>query len=142
MLDQIRNDTPGVRFIHAHQRNRIHNPVLRVGAIFVGLALMVAAAVTFWLPGPNFVLVLAGLALVAAQWRLAARLLDWLELRGRAVKRVLWDQRSKAARHTIAFTLWTLFTAACLAAILGLWHLGLLPAQFTDRLPDGLPFAP
>ena len=37
---------------------------------------MVIAAATFWLPGPNFVIVLLGLLLIAGQLGFVARLID------------------------------------------------------------------
>lgn len=142
MLKKIRSDIPGQRFLHVHERHRFSNPLLRIGAILAGFLLITGGAVTFWLPGPNFVLVLGGLALVAAQWRLAARFLDWLEVAGRRVKGALWDPRSKGAKRVIALILWLVFAAGCAAAVLGLWHAGLLPASFTDRIPEWVPLTP
>jgi hypothetical protein len=142
VLHRIRHDDPGQRFENVHERHRISHPVLRVLAILLGLMLMVAAAATFWLPGPNFVLVLAGLALVSAQWRLVARGLDRLEVTGRNLHERFWKPLGTKTRRLIALVLWLAFACACLAALMGLWHLGVLPDSFTRRLPDSLPYAP
>lgn len=87
----LRTDPPGRRFRDGHERLRIDNRALRWLVLCVGFGLMVVAAVTFWLPGPNFVLVLAGLALISGQSRLVASGLDKLEVGSRRWNDEHWD---------------------------------------------------
>lgn len=127
-LRRIRHDEPGRRFVAAHERLRISSSVLRIGTIALGIALMVAAAATFFLPGPNFVLVLAGLALIAGQWRAVAVLLDRAEVRGRRIRTERWETMSARRRHGAIGVAWLLFVVAVGLVGLGAWRLGLLPA--------------
>lgn len=126
-LRRIRHDEPGNRFEAAHERLRIRNGPLRIGAIALGIGLIVAAAVTFFLPGPNFVLVLAGLALVAGQWRAVAVLLDRGEVAGRRSKAARWDPMSSRRKHAAIAVVWLIFAAAVGLVALAAWRLGLLP---------------
>jgi hypothetical protein len=127
---QLREAEPGERFEEAHERHRIDNHAVRVFVICLGVFLLVAAAVTFWVPGPNFVGVLLGLALVATQWRFVAKRLDRLEVLGRR-----WhDERWEPYPHKTA----VLVTGWCVGAAvvaLALWF-----AWQHDLLPAWLPF--
>lgn len=130
-LHTLRTDRPGTRFEHAHEHFRIDNEALRIGAILVGVLLMFAAGATFWLPGPNFVLVLVGLAIIAAQSSAVAGLLDRAEVAGRRWHRDTWRQLPAWARRTGIAFLWIAFFAAVFAVGWFAWSLGLLP----DWLP-------
>lgn len=89
-LRALRAGEPGQRFQDAHTRLRADRLVVRIALIAVGCALAAVGALTFWIPGPNVVIVVAGLALVAAQWRLVARGLDRAELACRRWHRTRW----------------------------------------------------
>lgn len=127
-LHTLRTDRPGTRFAHAHEHFRIDNEALRIGAILLGVLLMAAAAATFWLPGPNFVLVLVGLALIAAQSTAVAGLLDRAELSGRRWHRDTWKQLPAWERRIGVALLWVAFLVAVLGVAALAWRLGLLPS--------------
>lgn len=111
-LCALRDDAPGVRFEHGFDRTRVRNPAIRTGLVSLGFVLMATAAVTFFVPGPNFVLVLAGLALVTGQSRHGARLLDRLELGARRWRRRVW----RPYTHKTAVIVLAVLVAAALAA--------------------------
>ncbi len=90
-MRQLKEAPPGRRFEDGYERTKVDNRVLRLSLVTLGFALMFAAAVTFWLPGPNFVLVLAGLALVGGQSRTVAKLMDRGEVTGRRWNDRYWD---------------------------------------------------
>jgi hypothetical protein len=90
-LHDVRHAEPGKRFEEGFERTRVRNHVGRIALIAIGVALMLAAAATFVLPGPNFILVLAGLVLVAGQSRTVARWLDRAELAARTWHRETWQ---------------------------------------------------
>lgn len=89
-LRQVKEDEPGKRFVRAFEAHKIDNHAVRIAVVCLGVGLMLAAAVTFWLPGPNFVLVLAGLALVGAQSRTVAQWMDRGEVAGRRWHEEVW----------------------------------------------------
>jgi hypothetical protein len=131
-LRNVRHAEPGERFESTHERHRIRNQPIRLTVIAFGLVLMAVAALTFWVPGPNFVLVLAGLALVAGQWRMVAKLLDRGEVAARR-----W--------HQDAWTTWPAWRRRCI--IIAIWLVGVsiavTIAWFTwlgDAIPASWPF--
>ena len=89
-LRALRDDEPGARFENGYERIHLRNKVLRMVVLALGVVLMASAAVTFVLPGPNFVLVLVGLALIAGQSRTIARLIDRAEVAGRRWHEHVW----------------------------------------------------
>lgn len=109
-LRQLKDAPPGRRFEAGYERTKVDNRVLRLSLVTLGFALMLAAAVTFWLPGPNFVLVLAGLALVGGQSRTVAKLMDRGEVAGRRWNDRYWDPYPHKKR-AIAI-IWCLVAAA------------------------------
>ncbi|MCB0879755.1 MAG: hypothetical protein KDC46_12355 [Thermoleophilia bacterium] len=126
-LRRIRAHLPGERFERTHERHRINNHAVRVTVIAVGCGVMVIAAVTFWVPGPNFVIVLAGLALVAGQWRFVARMLDRGEVAARRWHEQTWEPMPRWRRRSILAVVW--LAGACLALAMAYvsWRQGLLP---------------
>lgn len=88
---RMRRARPGERFAQSYERTHVRNHALRIGLIVVGFVLMVAAAVTFWLPGPNFVLVFIGLALIGGQSARVARWMDSGEVTARRWNDEHWD---------------------------------------------------
>lgn len=126
-LRQVREAEPGTRFEATHERHRIRNHALRVTVIAIGCALMVLAAVTFWVPGPNFVIVLAALALVAGQWRLVARLLDRGEVAARSWHEHRWEPMPRWRKRLAVLGMW--LAGACVAATMAYvsWRNGVFP---------------
>jgi hypothetical protein len=114
-VDTLRASAPGRRFEDAHERHRITNHAVRLTVLTVGLALAIAGAVTFWVPGPNFVIVFLGLAIVAGQWRLAARMFDRLEVALRRWNDERWDPYPHK-RRVIAIA-WVAVVATLVAVV-------------------------
>ena len=124
-LKQLRHAEPGRRFENGYERTKVDNRVLRISLVVLGFTLMAAAAVTFWVPGPNFVLVLAGLALVGGQSRTVAKLLDRGEVRARRWNEERWDPYPHKKR-AIAI-IWIVVVAALAAAVWLAHRQGWLP---------------
>ena len=123
----LRNSAPGRRFEESFERSHVSHRVLRPLLIVLGLALMVVAASTFFLPGPQVVGVMLGLALVGGQSRTVARWLDRGELRGCGLSARYWEphrhtKRGKAAAAAIVIS------GALLAWATGYFVLSLLGA--------------
>jgi len=57
----------------------------RAGILIAGLALIAGGAILLVLPGPGLALILAGLAVLATEFRWARRLLAWARARAREV---------------------------------------------------------
>jgi hypothetical protein len=129
-LRTLRGSTPGARFERAHERHRVDNGVLRVLIIGLGLALILASAFTFWVPGPNFVIVLVGLAIVAAQWRAVATRLDRVEVAARRWHDEHWEPYPHKRRVLVLGWL-----TAVIVIALAVWF-----AWRQDWLPTWLPF--
>lgn len=143
LMSKIRKDKPGERFENAHERHRIGFAPARVLLIFVGVLLVIGSAVTFWLPGPQIVLAIAGLALISAQWRAAARVLDRVEVFFRKMDEKYWEPRSKTTKRIVIFILWLIFLAAGLCVFMATWHIGIAPEWLTKHLPaEHIPYAP
>ena len=129
-LRELREARPGTRFEGGHERHRVDNRILRWSLIAIGATVAVLGALTFWLPGPNFVLVLAGLAVVAAQWRFVARQLDRGEVQARRLNDRYWDPYPHK-RWAVA-TAWLVVASVIAAALWLAWR--------NDWLPDWVPF--
>jgi len=109
-MRELRAAEPGERFQAGYHRTKVDSRIMRVSLVVLGIALMVAAAVTFWLPGPNFVLVFAGLALVGGQSETVARVMDHGEVAARRWHSQRWKPyphktRAKAVIALIVATL-------------------------------------
>ena len=126
-LRKIRAERPGERFEATHERHRIANHAIRVTVIAIGCGVMVAAAFTFWVPGPNFVVVLAGLALVAGQWRGAARLLDRGEVAVRRWHDHVWEPLPRRRKLVVLTIAWLVGASIAVAMFALAWRAGLLP---------------
>jgi hypothetical protein len=90
--------------------------------VLIGLGLVVLLAGLFFLPapGPGIVIVALGLAILAEQSLIAARMIDWSELRAREVIDWcvdLWERSGMAARVAIV----VLGAAIAGAAAYGAW---------------------
>ena len=94
-LDEFRSSEPGQRFqdrYHRRRKNEKGHVALRVFNIVLGSVLAVGSLALAPLPGPGFLTVFLGLAIVAGELLYAARFLDWAEVLlrrfGRFVMRV------------------------------------------------------
>lgn len=103
---QIKRGRPGRRFQDLYERRRNRRAgkpaIARILIIIFGVGLMLLALVVGLVPGPGGMAVfILGLGIVSAEFRLAARLLDWLESRTRRIwakaKRI-WTRRSVVTR--------------------------------------------
>ncbi len=130
-IDKVREAPPGRRFEDAHERQRIRRAPIRLTVLGFGIAFTLAGALTFWIPGPNFVIVLIGLAIVAGQWRVAARVLDRIEVALRRWNDERWDPYPHKRRAVVL--IWLVVVAA-LASVGAL-------AFRQGWLPGWLPFA-
>jgi uncharacterized protein (TIGR02611 family) len=105
----LKKSRPGHRFQERYERRQRERSGPfdpgRVLYIVVGLVLAVGSAVFGVLPGPGTLTFLLGLALIAGEFRPAARLLDWAEVRVRQFvrwfKRV-WRGASPAGKALIS----------------------------------------
>jgi hypothetical protein len=103
---ELKRGTPGKRF---EQRYRRKNPGGRRSGrntAVLALGLLVLAVGLFFLavPGPGIPIVVVGAGMVAQGSRVVARLLDWIELRIRAVlgwTRRVWQAAGSGARAAI-----------------------------------------
>ena len=105
-LDRLREGEPGRRFQdHYHQRQQGGPRKLRRW-LFLGGGTVVILAGLFFLPapGPGFLILFLGGGLVAQESLIAARALDWTEVRVRAVGSWAlrtWQRASMPARAAI-----------------------------------------
>ncbi|MBC7461346.1 MAG: hypothetical protein H7287_08285 [Thermoleophilia bacterium] len=129
-LEQIRDAEPGTRFQAVFDRSFVRSSVMRVALLVVGTLLLLAAAVTFWLPGPNWMLVFLGLAIVCGQSHWVARTLD----RGELGLRHWHDERWAPFRHKHALLTTLAILAIATAALIG-WHAWQRGWIDTSRLP-------
>ena len=125
-IRELKESRPGTRFQRGHERHKVDNRVGRLVIICIGLGLALGGALTFWVPGPNFVIVLAGHAIVAAQRKGVARQLDRVEVAGRRWNEERWDPYPHKRRVIVLG--WLAFLA--LVALLGwvAWRNGWLPS--------------
>ena len=83
---------PGHRFKDRYRRRREEEQgraAKRIFLVFLGAIIAVGSLVTAPLPGPGWATVFLGLMLLAGEVLLAARSLDWLELRLRELWRFI-----------------------------------------------------
>jgi len=88
---RIKAAKPGQRFQQEFRRHRGagRSPIQKILLIGVGLLFMAAGLVLFVIPGPGLVFFFIGAFLIAQQSLLAARALDWSEVRLR--KLLAWS---------------------------------------------------
>lgn len=91
---EFRGSEPGHRFQDRYQRRRQDEQghvFLRIFNIGFGSVLAVGSLALAPLPGPGFLTVFLGLAIVAGELLYAARFLDWSELKVRSFARFVRD---------------------------------------------------
>jgi hypothetical protein len=113
-VDALKASRPGRRFEDAHERHRIDNHAVRLAVLAIGALLALAGALTFWVPGPNFVIVLIGLAIVGGQWRFAARMFDRLEVASRRWHDEHWEPYEHKTRALVI--IWLVVATLLVAA--------------------------
>jgi uncharacterized protein (TIGR02611 family) len=98
---------PGQRFQDHFERRHESgsNPLRKV--LFIGGGALIVAAGIFFLPapGPGFVIIFLGGGLIAQESKAAAKVLDWCEVRIRAVAEWavgIWKRASTPVRAAIA----------------------------------------
>lgn len=92
--------------------------IWRIGITAVGIVVIAVGVVLLPLPGPGWVIIFAGLGLLATEYSWAARLLAWA--RAHVVGWTRWAARQPLAVRVI---LGVLALAALLALVLGTWWL-------------------
>jgi uncharacterized protein (TIGR02611 family) len=103
----LKQGRPGHRFQdHYRNRHEAGGNKLRK-ALYLGVGGLIVAAGIFFLPapGPGFVIIFLGGGIMAQESLVAARLLDWCELRVRRVMNWalgIWRNASLPARAAIA----------------------------------------
>lgn len=110
---QLRRAPPGQRFqrrfdARANGSAGPNSLLRRVVVIGTAIVLGAIGLVLVFIPGPAILFFFIAGALLAEESRLIARLLDWIELRARAVWRPLkawWKRRSQVAKVSAAVTL-------------------------------------
>jgi uncharacterized protein (TIGR02611 family) len=87
--DDFKCGKPGKRFEERFRRRQRqgHNPLAKIVTIVAGLVLLMAGLVMIPAPGPGFLVVFPGAALIAEESYFAARLFDRIELKGRQTAR-------------------------------------------------------
>ena len=101
MLDRVkerwrdfRTGKPGRRFQDRYKRRRRegHSAVAKVVSITLGLVLFAVGLVMLPAPGPGFLVLLPGAALLAEESYFAARAFDWAEVKVR--RTAAWAKRT------------------------------------------------
>jgi len=88
----IRNNPPGERFQARYRRRRKDLPVFhpwRIIRVIAGVLLIPLGMVLWFIPGPGWLTIFLGLALLAVESRQLSAFLDWTEVRIRRVFRRL-----------------------------------------------------
>ncbi len=120
-LRQLREGEPGERFQEHYRRRQEggRSPVRRW--LFLGGGTIVTLAGIFFLPapGPGFLILFLGGGLIAQESMTAAKVLDWIELRLRAVASWavgIWKRASMPVRIAIVIVALALAGAIAWAA--------------------------
>lgn len=104
----LKRGRPGHRFQDHYRRRHDAGANKLRKVLYIGAGALIVAAGIFFLPapGPGFLIVFLGGGVMAQESRTAARVLDWLELRIRAVTEWalrFWRRASLPARAALAF---------------------------------------
>ncbi|MGH7825388.1 MAG: PGPGW domain-containing protein [Candidatus Binatia bacterium] len=91
---RFKSGSPGHRFQQQFSRRRqsSRSPVQKALFIGGGTLLMTAGLFFLFVPGPGLLILLLGAVLIAQQSLVAARALDWTEIRLR--KLIIWSLRA------------------------------------------------
>jgi len=104
-LRDFRKAPAGERFVRRYRAQKgSDRPWARIAFVALGIVLIVGGAILLVIPGPGLLVIAFGGALVAQEFLVVAKALDWLELALRKVYRAgtrIWRQASKLARAAI-----------------------------------------
>jgi len=91
---QLKKGRPGSRFQEQYDRNRREQTgaLGRVLRIAVGFLLFPVGVFFLAVPGPGLLVIAVGAVLIAREFEFAAKVLDWIEVRGRQA--VGWAKRT------------------------------------------------
>lgn len=94
----VRSDPPGQRFRKYYERRAKDrgSPFVRIAWSLVALMLILAGIVAIPLPGPGFIVIGVGLALLAGESLMIAKLCDQAEL---AIRRLLPARRKLSTKR-------------------------------------------
>ena len=103
---RLRHAQPGNRFQDYHRvhQARMRTHASRLLSIVVGIAVITVGIVALPAPGPGSLIIAIGATFVARESLVVARLLDWLEVRLRAMltwARAAWRKASPAKRASV-----------------------------------------
>ena len=79
----LRENPPGMRFQARHRYRKVESPSpawKKILVIALGFALIQIGMALWFLPGPGWLTILAGLALLAGYWEWTSRFLDGAEM--------------------------------------------------------------
>lgn len=113
--EEFERGTPGKRFQERYERRQKKGGGTLAKVFYVGGGIVVLAAGLFFLPapGPGFLILFLGAGMIAQESLAAARVLDWIEPRIRAVlrwARDVWNRSSMPVKALLVLV------AAALAA--------------------------
>lgn len=104
--EELKKGEPGERFERHYERRQEEHHGHMQTVLFIGAGVLTLAAGVFFLaaPGPGWLVLFIGGALIAQESRRAARVLDWIELRVRRIAKWalgVWSGASTAVRAAI-----------------------------------------
>lgn len=119
--ERFREFPAGERFECHYERRQEHRGTPFKRALFIGGGLLIMAAGVFFLPapGPGMLILLIGASLVAQESRVAARVLDWTELRLRTIAswaESRWHDASPAIKVLLAVSVLVVLGAVAYGA--------------------------
>ena len=99
----LKHGDPGSRFQEQYEKEhrKKKRPIGRILRMAAGVILVPVGLFFLAVPGPGLLIILLGAVLIARELRLAAMLLDWLEVRGRTVltwSKQRWQRLVRARR--------------------------------------------
>jgi hypothetical protein len=113
---------PGRRFQTLHRRHQggHRSPLTRIWVITAGVVIIAVGVIALPAPGPGFLVIGLGGALLARESLAVARVMDWLEVRARrawGVARRLWARTSGPVRVAAGALALGVVTAAILLVV-------------------------
>lgn len=112
---EFRNGKPGRRFqdrYHRRRQDEQGHVLLRIFNVGLGSVIAVGSLALAPLPGPGFLTVFLGLAIVAGELLYAARFLDWSEVRIRILARFVRDMWRASVAGKVVVAVAALLLAA------------------------------
>jgi uncharacterized protein (TIGR02611 family) len=111
---------PGDRFERFYRNQQEgHRPIRKFVSIVIGVAIVAAGLILLPAPGPGMLVVALGFGLLAREFLIVARALDWIEPKLRkalAAGKRLWQRSSALGRAALVLAAAVIVGAAALAA--------------------------